>query len=106
MIVRSTSPVASPSRSLRVRAASRDVAPVPADANAIQPVAAIQYNGVSTQRSFAGELLRLGIEQGVEGLVQKAGGRDSYEPPRLTPYDLYEQAQVGFKDPHILRWRI
>jgi len=110
MIIRSNTPVlAAP----RPRTALRRVSQMPALSaerdrygQTVLPVAGVEGRAVGMGRSFAAQLLELGLKHNVEGLVNKAdvAGEASGQP---HPTAQYELAQNNFSEaPHLLHWRV
>lgn len=86
-------------------------APTLADARhsfdeAIAPIGRAEGRAVGMGRSFAAQLLELGLKHNVEGLVNKASAAvEAHGAAHPTAH--YELAQNNFAEaPHLLYWRV
>lgn len=114
MIIRSNTPVlAAP----RPRTVLRRVSQMPAltevqdgYGQVVMPVAGVEGRAVGMGRSFAAQLLELGLKHNVEGLVNKASAAVEAQGQALGqshPTANYELAQNNFAEsPQLLRWRV
>jgi hypothetical protein len=112
MLIRNSNlPAPLNARPAAIRRPSRAVSPYVAQHGfadaAIAPIDGVRGGPVSNNRSFSAQLLELGLQHQVEGLINKASDQlAAQQGVRETPYDRYEAAQQNFADPHLVRWYV
>lgn len=78
--------------------------------DAIAPTQSVHGNVLNQSgadgRSFAAQLLELGLKHNVEGLINKASGQMELQANAPSPYDHYQAAQDNFADTHLVRWYV